>query len=127
MVAQSIPLKWYPYDLLIEMAEQARIVSQRLQEAAPLGQIVVASMVAGPFLAPFANSKGGAYPHSPERQVTPGLAFIYYSTNYSVDSRRSPNILTFLLKILINHNRLSDVFGRTALLSGAQAICEGSH
>lgn len=38
--------------------------------------LAVVSCSAEPFLDPFAHSRGGAYPHPPTRQVTPGSPFV---------------------------------------------------
>ncbi|TDL24028.1 FAD-binding domain-containing protein [Rickenella mellea] len=75
-VAQNvIPVLKYTIPVLNQMVNQVTTLGASLTQKFN-GSVVVVTCSAEPFTLPFAHSKGGAYPHPPSRQVTPGSPFI---------------------------------------------------
>ncbi|KAH8109499.1 FAD-binding domain-containing protein [Phellopilus nigrolimitatus] len=75
-----IPVEQYTLSLLDEMVTQVIAFGARLTEQNN-GSKVIVSVSPEPFLKPFSHSRGGAYPHSSSRQVTPASPFIAYQTD----------------------------------------------
>ena len=72
-----MPLLTYPISILNEMATQVAAFGSQLQ-AQNNDSIISVNLTSEPFLSAFAHSKGGAYPHSPDRPVTPTSMSITY-------------------------------------------------
>lgn len=93
----------YTVPILEEMAEQVKTTGLMLSNKFPNATVEV-TCSAEPFVAPFAHSQGGAYPHPPERQVTPGSPFFalhFTDTLGSYDNARE--VLVTAIKQL-SHN-----------------------
>ncbi|TDL24026.1 FAD-binding domain-containing protein [Rickenella mellea] len=71
----SIPIVKYTVPILKEMVNQVLTLGASLTEKLS-GSVVIVTCSAEPYIAPFAHSKGGAYPHPPTRQVTPASPWI---------------------------------------------------
>lgn len=76
----TTPITDYPKELLDKIVQEVISFEERLT-AASNGSAVAVSMTSEPFLNLFSNSRGGAYPHSPSRPVTPGASDILYQIN----------------------------------------------
>ncbi|KAL5512398.1 hypothetical protein ACEPAG_3390 [Sanghuangporus baumii] len=79
-VGQVVPVTNYPLDLLNQITEEVVVLEGRLTRAND-GLPVIVGVSAEPFLNPFSNSRGGAYPHPPSRQVTPMAISVLYEIN----------------------------------------------
>lgn len=62
------------------MVAQVNAFGQRLTEQNN-GSTILVVVQPEPFYQPFTHSRGGAYPHSPDRELTPACPFIVYSAN----------------------------------------------
>lgn len=80
-----MPLTHYTTSLLNKVVQGISALGKNLT-AANNGSTVTVNFVAEPFVSPFAHSRGGAYPHSPSRQATPGPV----NTGYLIDPATSP-------------------------------------
>lgn len=84
MAQHTVPILNYPISVLNEMSAQVDAFGNRLHSENPDIDLSL-SMSPEPFLSAFAHSKGGAYPHSPSRPVTPSsMSIIYQTPNTSV-------------------------------------------
>ncbi|KAL5476868.1 hypothetical protein ACEPAI_3054 [Sanghuangporus weigelae] len=82
-VAQhAIPITKYTVPVLEEMIAQVTAFGQRLTEQSN-GSSILVVVQPEPFYQPFTRSRGGAYPHFPDRELTPACPFIVYSANAS--------------------------------------------
>ncbi|KAL5480274.1 hypothetical protein ACEPAI_1544 [Sanghuangporus weigelae] len=79
-VGHVVPVTDYPVDLLNQIAEEVTVLEGRLIRAND-GLPVIVAVSYEPFLKPFSNSRGGAYPHPSSRQVTP----MYISAMYQIN------------------------------------------
>ncbi|KAL5476865.1 hypothetical protein ACEPAI_3051 [Sanghuangporus weigelae] len=70
-----VPIVHYTVSILEEMTAQVKAFASRLSEVNN-GDPILVSISPEPFLSSFAHSRGGAYPHPPERQVNPSSASI---------------------------------------------------
>ena len=73
----TVSIANYTKPILDEMALQVKSFASRLVEEKNDSTIRV-NIAAEPFLNPFSHSRGGAYPHDPNRQVTPSTPSIRY-------------------------------------------------
>ncbi|KLO11827.1 FAD-binding domain-containing protein [Schizopora paradoxa] len=75
-----IPIVQYTIPVLEQIVNQVTTVGEQLT-AQNNGSIVVVSVGAEPFLKPNSHDRGGAYPHSASRQITPASPFIGFQTD----------------------------------------------
>ena len=80
----TVPMLHYPIPVLNEMVTQVAAFGSQLQ-AENNESIISVNAKPDPFISAFAHSKGGAYPHSPSRPLTPAaMAIIYQIPNATV-------------------------------------------
>lgn len=75
-----IPILNYTLPILEEIESQIMAFGKQLTDQSP-DELIVVSIAPEPFFKPFSHSRGGAYPHSPSREVTPASTFIAYQAN----------------------------------------------
>ncbi|KAL5500910.1 hypothetical protein ACEPAH_9297 [Sanghuangporus vaninii] len=79
-ILHAVPITDYPKSLLRKIAEEVSALENRLTTASNGLQVTIL-LAAQMFLNHFSHSRGGAYPHSPSRQVTPLAPLIIYEMN----------------------------------------------
>lgn len=79
-VNHVIPITKYTEAVLSKMVEET-ITAEAKLTAASNGSIVGINMIPEPFINPFSNAQGGAYPHTAARPVTPSSPTFVYQIN----------------------------------------------
>ncbi|KAL5512400.1 hypothetical protein ACEPAG_3392 [Sanghuangporus baumii] len=91
-----VPVTDYPKSLLRKIAGEVSAFGDRLT-AASNGQQVTIVLVAQLFLNHFSHSRGGAYPHSPSRQVMPLAYLVMYEINLKLTKDEQSAFHTFVI------------------------------
>ena len=72
----------YTQPVMKEIVNQIMTLGEKLTTESN-GSLVVVSVAPEPLFQPNSHSRGGAFPHSPDRQLTQASPFIAYQVNGS--------------------------------------------